>query len=352
MASSFTVRVPGKAMLAGEYSVLAGGPAVCAAVRRHLTCAARPGARFEISALGTSWSDGEAVPGELRFAHQALAVARAYLAGRGREPAPLSLTLRDDLRASDGRKLGLGGSACTSVAVVAALLHAEGHAIESDRRALFALAALAHGLAQGKPGSGVDVAASTHGGTIWTFRAEVAPLAAALRAGPRAFAAAVDRAQAPELVRLPDPPGLLLAFSGQSASTPALIERVETYASREPRGFAEFMAKSSAACDGLRRALAASELGAVFEALRECGAQLEALGERANVDIVTGEHRAIARAAREAGAAAKTSGAGGGDCAVALGAPEALARLAERLEASGILLVKDGIDPSGVQVVE
>lgn len=352
MASSFTVRVPGKAMLAGEYAVLAGGPALCATVRRYLSCSARPAERFELSALGQSWIEGAPVPGELRFAHQALSVARTYLSGRGREPSPLSLSLRDELRAPDGRKLGLGGSACASVAVVAALLQAEGLAFEANRRELFALASLAHGLAQGKAGSGVDVAASTYGGTIWTSRVEVGPLAAALKAGPRAFAAAIDRAQLPDVVRLPDPPALLLAFSGQPASTPALVRRVEAYASREPGGFAEFVAKSSAACDGLRRALAAGSIGEALAGLSACGAHLQSLGERAGVDIVTAEHRAIASRAREVGAASKTSGAGGGDCAVALGSPESLGRLAEQLEASGVLLVRDGIDPSGARVVE
>ncbi len=352
MASAFTVRVPGKAMLAGEYSVLAGGPAICAAVRRYLSCIAGPAPRFELAGLGKSWADGAPLPDALRFAHLALEVARSYLVGRGREPAPLSLTLSDDLRAADGRKLGLGGSACTSVAVIAALLHAAGFDLAAHRRLLFTLAALAHGLAQGKAGSGADVAASTYGGTIWTFRAEVAPLAAATSAGPAAFAAAVDRALVPEPARLPDPPGLLLAFSGQPASTPALVQRVEAYASRDPSGFADFTARSSAACDGLRRALIAGDLGAALEHLGAGGEQLQALGERAGVDIVTREHRAIAQAALKAGAASKTSGAGGGDCAVALGSAASLELLAERLEASGVLLVKDGIDPSGAQVVE
>jgi phosphomevalonate kinase len=338
-------------MLAGEYAVLAGAPAIAVAVRRYLRCRASEAPQFELQAMGLRWREGEPVPSPLLFAAEALRVGRSFLKGRRLEPAPLSLAIEDELRATDGRKLGLGGSACTAVAVAAALLQAAGLSPEANRPLLFKLAALAHALAQGQSGSAVDVAASTWGGTLWTYRAELEPLRAALRASPEAFAAAVDSARAPEAVRLRDPPAVMLAFSGQSASTPLLVQRVEAYARREARGFAEFVARSSAACDRLRRALDAADRDAMIEAVRACGEELEALGARAGIEIVTREHLAIAAAARLEGAAAKTSGAGGGDCAIAVGTSDAIERLGGRLEAEGVLLVREGVDPDGAVVL-
>ncbi len=346
----FTIRVPGKAMLAGEYAVLAGAPAIAIAVRRYLSCRVSRADLFELQALGSRWHEGEPVPAPLLFAAEALRVSRRYLSGRHLEPAPLALVIEDELHASDGRKLGLGGSACATVAVAAALLQAARISPERNRALLFKLASLAHAQAQGTSGSAVDVAASTWGGTLWTYRADVEPLRAALRTSPPAFAAAVDGAQAPETVRLRDPPAVLLAFSGLSASTPLLVQRIEAFAQREPRGFAEFVARTSAACDRLRRALETADHVAMIEAVRACGQELEALGTHAGVEIVTREHRAMAAAAHLEGAAAKTSGAGGGDCAIAVGAHDAIERLHRRLQAGGELLVREGVDPSGVLV--
>ncbi|HEY3356298.1 MAG TPA: hypothetical protein VGQ83_23805, partial [Polyangia bacterium] len=74
---------------------------------------------------------------------------------------------------------------------------------------------------------------------------------------------------------------------------------------------------------------------------------LEELGEAAGVAIVSPACRALADAAEALGGAAKPSGAGGGDLAVALVPPEA----ADALRAASPLrsLALD-LDPSGVML--
>ena len=347
-SDSIRVRVPGKAILAGEYAVLAGGPAIVCAVGRHLSLEARPSERLVLEGVGSRWEEGEPETPELGFARTAVRAAARYLEGRGVRVEGQSLAFGDALRAPGGQKLGLGGSACTSVAAVAATLASV--QAEPARELIFKLAAIAHGAAQGKPGSAVDVAASTWGGTLWTRQFEVEPFLALLEGPAQAFAYLVDRVPAPEVERLPEPPGFTLVFSGTSASTPKLVGEVERFRRGSPAGFAEFMARTCEASDRLRRALSAGQLEGATRALADAGRLLEGLGERAGVAIVTEEHRRIAERAAGHGAAAKISGAGGGDCSVAIGGAEAIGRLRRELEAAGLVVLAPGVDGGGVVI--
>lgn len=341
---SIRVRVPGKLLLAGEYAVLAGAPGMVAAVERHLTCEASAAPRFSIEGASARWEEGGEV-GTLTFAHEALRAARDYVAGSGSELSPLALHIEDALRAPDGKKLGLGGSACTCVAVVSAALESQGRRL--DRPLVFKLAATAHASAQKKQGSALDVAAATYGGVLFTRRFEAEPLVAAWKAGPRAFAMAVERAEAPLVQRLRDPPALLLVFSGRSASTPSLLKQIEVWAVKEPKGWAEFIAFTSSACDRLRRGLQSQDDEAIRRAIEEAGEQLQRLGDRSGTPVVTEEHRVVAELARKHGAAAKVSGAGGGDSCVALGRPDAIEALERELGSMGMLALKLAVDPGG-----
>src|SRR5690606_33179773 len=128
-----STRAPGKLVLSGAYSVLEGAPAIVAAVDRYATADGTRPAGF--------------VADEMRAAMQ--------------PPYPLidASALREE-----GRKLGLGSSA----ALLVAALSATGE-FDLDRRSeryrLFERALAAHRRAQGG-GSGIDVAASTFGGTL------------------------------------------------------------------------------------------------------------------------------------------------------------------------------------------
>ena len=316
------VTVPGKAMLAGEYAVLAGAPGIVCAVDRFLTVDVAKVPSDRLQGAGQAWHQGEEALPALAFALQALQVATAYLKGKGRARPGLSLELTDALRAPDGTKLGLGGSACTCVGVTAAVLASAG--LPLDRALVFKLAATAHAAGQQTRGSALDVAASTYGGTLFTRRFEVEPLLGLLKAGGLAFATVVDCTAAPEVERLPSPGGLGLAFSGSAASTAALVSEMEKFGAAKPKIFATFVAKTSHAVDTLRRALLAKDHEATLRAFESAGHELEVLGEASGLPLVSDAHREIAALARSHGAAAKISGAGGGDCCVIAGATGAL----------------------------
>lgn len=334
-------------MLAGEYAVLAGSPAIVCAVNKYLTCEVRPSERWGIAGNGERWHEGDGEVPKLSFPVESLRVVRDYLEGHGKTLPAVELTLSDDLRAPSGAKLGLGGSACSSVGVIAGVLAAAQWPF--DKELIYKLAAVAHGKAQARPGSAVDVAAATFGGVVWTFRFDVGPLVAAWRAGPAGFAEQVDRAKTPFREQLRPPEGIVLAFSGESASTAALVGEIERFASVDPSAWKELVTRTGEACERLRDALQAGNEAGISGAIRSAGRWLEELSERSRARLVTEAHRRVAAEAERLGVAAKISGAGGGDCCVALGRLEALGVLARRLQEEGMLAVPIEVDPHGVR---
>lgn len=247
MDHPFDVHAPGKLVLLGEYAVLDGAPALVLAVHRGVGCTVEPG------------GDGVELltPGDDRFARAGLDAVRAP-PGRYRfyDLDPLAL---------EG-KPGFGGSAAAAVAAVIA-----GGGLGPEAFAV-------HHRVQGG-GSGVDVAASLHGGLIRFEGGKARPLAA------------VEPA---------------VVFSGRSASTGP---RVRTYRAWSGDRDA-FVTASRALVDAFPR----DPVG-VFE---RAGALLARMAHDAGIDYLTPGLQQIATLAREHGGAAKPSGAGGGDCAVAL----------------------------------
>jgi phosphomevalonate kinase len=179
---------PGKLVLSGAYSVLEGAPALVTAVDRYVCCdAAQPASIATPEVLA------------------ALSGAAA--------PAFDASALR-----SGGRKLGLGSSAAILVASLAA---ADPRAFPSDqelRQAIFEPALAAHRHAQGG-GSGIDVAASTWGGTLLARRGADGDLEL-------------------EPLRLPAALVLEAWASEAAASTAEFLRAVAGFRARSPAGHA------------------------------------------------------------------------------------------------------------------
>jgi phosphomevalonate kinase len=233
-------------VLAGEYAVLDGGPALVLAVDRGVGVELRRGG----PSVQIQTPDGDA-----RFVAPALDGAAPGLY-RFFDLAPVT---------GLSGKPGFGGSAAACVAACAA----------SGRPLMDALRI--HRAVQGG-GSGVDVLASVHGGMgevrdgAWLPRAPVNPV---------------------------------VVWTGQSARTGPRVARYLAWADR-----GSFVAQSR---DAVAR-FAEDPVGALELNARA----LEAMARASGVDWDTPAHAALRALARVCGGACKPSGAGGGDCAVAL----------------------------------
>jgi phosphomevalonate kinase len=310
--------------------VLYGAPALVAAIDRRaaVRVVVAPGAEpLTIVSLAEEErctvddpDQGELPGGDVGAVLAAVRVVRAW----GALPAG-ALEVRVDSRPflEDGAKLGLGRSAATIVAAVAALLGASGRQARAER---LEIAVAAHALFQGGQGSGADVAAAVDGGVV-----EV------VREGDRL--AIADR-------RLPGL-DLVVGWTREPASTVPLLRRFASAATEEPPALRELCVVARAAAS----AIAAGDRAALLESVDRSAALLDRLGQETRLPIVTPALRQLVEAARAAGAVAKPSGAGGGDCGIALAdSPASAAAVRAAWQAEGIVPLAVGIAEVGVQL--
>jgi len=303
-----SVSAPGKLFLSGEYAVLWGGAALLAAVgprmagwvksrsdgEVHLVTGAGR-LRGRTTPLGVNWAGP--VPAPFLFAARGVDEA---LRAHGAEALGFELVLAPPAPTAGGEKLGMGGSAQAAVLAV----EMSRFALESSFEPL-KVALLAHAKAQVGAGSGGDVAAVYAGGIVRYRRYPLENLAKASALG--LLPAALSGAPPVDLRVLPAPQvRLSYAYSGKSASTPAVIAEVEQRLSAGDRE------RIRAESDQLGRALEESMVRNDFRSLAEAISGLQRLLS----SVGTLETEAIGRIlgiARSYGAAAKISGAGRGD---------------------------------------
>jgi len=238
-----TIHAPGKLMIAGEYAVLDGAPALVLAVDRGVRCTVSDADALEI----------HTPDGDDRFVRPALEGRTGRYTFAHWNPTGLA------------EKPGFGSSAAACVAACVA----------AGRPATDALG-LHHDIQGG--GSGADVAASIHGGMI--------------------------RFQQGEATQVP-PVQPVVIWSGKSARTQPLIAQYLSWSDR-----ADFVRESAAIVDAFHEDPVAR--------LHDNAHLLQHMAVVAGLQYATPRLAAIASTAHRLGGAAKPSGAGGGDCAVAL----------------------------------
>jgi phosphomevalonate kinase len=283
------VIAPGKLVLTGAYAVLEGAPAIVVAVDR-------------------------------------------YAAVDTRTPGTVDTRSLYD---AAGQKLGLGSSAASMVASFGARALARGedprHA--AVRTEIFRAVRAAHKREQGG-GSGVDVAASVHGGALrYTI---VRDPSGASKRPTDATMRAVDL-----------PAGLVLAsyWSGTSARTSELLSRVDALRARGGASavFTRLRAAAEDAADAVADAASFVRKASIF------GRVLASLGEAADAPIVPPAFAELASLAEHEHAAFYPSGAGGGDVAVWLGIAPPSPAFTRRAEALALAPLALAVDHGGVR---
>ncbi|MGW2544534.1 phosphomevalonate kinase [Kitasatospora sp. NPDC001574] len=348
-------RAPGKLFVAGEYAVLEPGtPAILVAVDRYVTVtvsACREGDVVISSDLGARrvpwrWHNGRlAVYGGdderragsgLSHVVSVIEVVGRMLAERGLRVPAMEISVSSRLH-DNGTKYGLGSSGAVTVATVAAVTSFCRLELSLDTR--FRLAVLATAGID-LAASGGDLAASTWGGWI-AYRApdRAAVLDLARRRGVE------DALRAPwpgfEVRRLPPPAGLGLevGWTGTPASTASLLAGPDRRPWRGDTPHRRFVETTT---DCVRASIAALEHGSphdLLEQIRRARQALARLDREAGTGVFTAELTALCDAAEAVGGAGKPSGAGGGDCGIALldaRAAPAVAELRRRWAAAGV----------------
>jgi phosphomevalonate kinase len=273
------VSAPGKMMIAGEYAVLEGAEAVVASVDRRALVTLSAGTQVN------------AMPPEV-------SATRALVEQRlGAVPGALALDV--SALQQSGKKLGLGSSAAAAAATAGVLLRAHGRDLgDPNVRALALELALEGHRSVAPQGSGADVAASVLGGFV-RFR----------RLGDGVETHALPWPQALHCV---------VVWTGEPARTNVLVAKVQALASSDPRTHRRSMAALAAESDRFVSALMGSELPEIIESFHAFGTAMGDLGSAAGAPIIDETTARVRELARAHGGAAKPSGAGGGDVALAL----------------------------------
>ncbi|WEV65686.1 phosphomevalonate kinase [Bifidobacterium sp. ESL0764] len=350
--SSSVATAPGKLYIAGEYAVVEHGhPAILIAVNRLLTAritehdtssaAAQP-QTFGVDPVGrihsaghpeasVTWRRraGRAVPDvEQPGAAFVLSVIHAVeelAQQQGRDLKIYDVNIESELDDASGRKYGLGSSAAVTVAMMKALTAFYG--LELDPMQQYKLAFVSASRAQ-KVGSGGDLAASLFGGCIrftavdrqWvTNRLQDTALSDLITMPWPGLSIARLRAFGPSSSLC-----LMVGWTGNPASTPSLVGHVQQQSAAEhERLYQAFLSGSDACVDALAQALVADDEQGVIAHVREARKLLQTLSSFTGVTIETPALRALVEVAESHGAAAKSSGAGGGDCGIAIAGPNA-----------------------------
>ncbi|HET8657945.1 MAG TPA: phosphomevalonate kinase [Micromonosporaceae bacterium] len=356
---------PGKLFIAGEYAVLEPGhPAILVAVDRQVSVTVSGSVGVDVlidsdlcpgearlqrrggALVGLGDDDGQPALDSLSHVVSAIEVVDGLLTERGLRTPPVRVSVSSRLH-RNGTKFGLGSSGAVTVAAVTAVAAYCGVELPPDARFRLAMLATAR---RDTRSSGGDLAASVWGGWI-AYRAP--DRAAVLDMAQRRGIDEMMRAPWPGfgLRRLPPPRGLALevGWTGQPASTSSLAGRLEVGQWRGSSSQRSFLARSD---ECVRGAIRAIEQGDDHELLRQVrGARqvLADLDDEVRLGIFTTRLTALCDAAEAVGGAAKPSGAGGGDCGIALldaAAKREISQLREEWAAAGVLPMPVRVQPT------
>ncbi|MBN1501985.1 phosphomevalonate kinase [Candidatus Woesearchaeota archaeon] len=327
------VSAPGKLIMAGEWAVLEkGNPAIVAAINRSVFVEIYESKEtvidiciedFKIKNFKAAFKNNQLTflkrlcqeeIKQLSIVKSTIETVLNYI----NNYKPFKIKTYSQETIINGDKIGFGSSAAASVAIVSALLRFYG--IGTSKERIFKLAAISHYLAQSKIGSGVDVAASTYGSIIIYKRFDDKWLLKQID-GKKSLNEIVE-VKWPELcveqLKIPKDFNLLVGWTGESASTSDMVKRMYGWKKRNREGYFRIINNISGLVKELLKNFKEDNKEKIIELLRKNESYLRELGQKSGVNIETEKLRELSEIADNNGGAGKLSGAGGGDCGIAI----------------------------------
>lgn len=269
-------RAPAKAILLGEHFVVHGGSALAVALTKWVQATAVRSQKNEIISL----NKGASSP--LENADEFLQPAASCVLSMLENHRFNGVSITIDSEIPPGG--GLGSSAATSVAVVAAVASLFG--LETSKSQIYEYAMIGERMVHGRP-SGIDVFVSVNGGLVKV------------------------KGKNREVLNCP-PFWLMVSNSGEARNTGDMVKRISEYRENNPESFNTLLRTVDMIVEDTVMALQKGDVsflaqGMNFsqEALRMVGASTEKIDQ-------------MVRRARSLGfKGAKLTGAGGGGCIIA-----------------------------------
>ncbi|GFZ27034.1 phosphomevalonate kinase [Lactobacillus corticis] len=325
-----TEKAPGKLYIAGEYAVLEQDcPAVLVAVNQFVRVSisnSKNGRGLihskQYSQDSIHWVrkgdkmviDNRDNPFE--YILSAIAYTERYCLEQGIKLRVYDLHVNSDLDSADGKKFGLGSSAAVTVATVKAILRF--YQMPTSNELIYKLSAISHYSVQGN-GSAGDIAASVYGGWIAYQTFDKAWLKQEL--AHKTLAGVVQEAWPGLKIQLLNPPKalrLLIGWSQQPASTSQLVDETNANKEQLEAEYQKFLKRSRRCVIKMIQGFEAQNIKLIQEQIRINRRLLSHFAKINHIAIEIPRLTKLIDIAERHHGAAKTSGAGNGDCGIVI----------------------------------
>lgn len=321
---------PGKLYIAGEYAVLEPNhPAILIALDQYITVRLEPSET--VGTISSRYSNFIPIPwtrkngtvfvdereNPFNYVIQAIKITEDYVKSLGKPLQFYNLMIESDLDNKDGRKYGLGSSGAVTVATVKALLTF--YEVPFTKDMIYKLSVLTH-LAIHSNGSFGDIAASTYGGWIaystfnrqWLIRQMEKNTSIAQLITMDWADLMIQPLPAPEDLRL------VIGWTGSPASTTHLVDQVQEDVEHEENYHERFLIEARAIVETMIESFFNHDSKAICRGIEQYRKLLQQLTQHTGVIIETPALTSLCNIAIQHDGVAKSSGAGGGDCGIAL----------------------------------
>ena len=361
---------PGKLVISGEWAILeVGNLGLIAAVNNRVHVSISPSEMISVTAQEfkifdavAEFNDGkitflnidEKSKETLKLLGEALSVSLRFLEEHKIRIKPFNITTssKETQFEVNGqmKKVGFGSSAAVVVASSAAVL--DFHGYHASKEEIYKLSTIAHYFAQGKVGSAFDVAASTYGGLFVYSRFDPDWLTRKMEAGEKISSIAKEKWQnfVVEELDVPDNFHLVVGWTKESASTSAMIKQMNEFKAAKKEEYYRHFNSIAGIAKSAISAFKNKKYNQFCLNLLENENLLGELGRASGVNIETPELKTLSDIAADCGAAGKLSGAGGGDCGIAVCFDDSTATdIEKKWKEAGLYPLDVTIDRKGVK---
>ncbi len=328
--SLITEQAPGKLYIAGEYAVLEQDcPAILVAVNQFIRVSITKSKSSTGSIHSKQYSqdsihwvrrgakmviDNRDNPFE--YILSAINLTERFCLEQHIKLRVYDLHVNSDLDSADGKKYGLGSSAAVTVATVKAILRF--YNVPFSNELVYKLSAISHYSVQGN-GSAGDIAASVYGGWIAYQTFDKKWLKRELT--QKSLSEVVDEAWPGLKIQLLTPPegmNLLIGWSQKPASTSRLVDETNANKAALNVEYKQFLQQSRKCVLRMIDGFEQGNINLIKMQIRENRKLLQHFAQINQIAIEIPRLSKLINIAESFGGAAKTSGAGNGDCGIVI----------------------------------
>lgn len=325
------VKAPGKLYIAGEYAVVEPGyKSILIAVDRFVTASIEDSnapqgtihsktlhhepVTFQRREDRIVVSDLNAAK-QLKYVITAIEIFEQFVRSNNMPLKHFNLTIDSNLDDTNGHKYGLGSSAAVLVSVVKALN--EFYGMHLSNLYIYKLAVIANMKLQSLSSCG-DIAVSVYTGWLaystfdheWVSQ-QIEDTSVNDVLNKNWPGLHIEPLQPPENMEV------LIGWTGSPASSHHLVSEVKRLKS-DPTFYGKFLERSHLCVEKLIHAFKTNHIKGVQQMIRINREIIQSMDKEATVDIETAHLKVLCSVAEKYGGAAKTSGAGGGDCGITI----------------------------------